>query len=178
MSRKSTQVALGGMFSALCVSLMFMTGLIPFGTYAIPMLAGAMLIPVVVELGKKAAVMVYVSVGILSIFVAADKEAAMMFLVFFGYYPILKQPLECLPNRVLEYLMKFLVFNASVVGGFAFVFYVLGMQEILEGLEDFGRYTAAILLAFGNVVFYLYDVALTRYYTLYVWWFRPRILRR
>ena len=94
MSGKSTQIALGGMFSALCVSLMFMTGLAPFATYAIPMLAGAMLIPVVVELGPKTAVMVYISVGIISIFVAADKEAAMMFLVFFGYYPILKQKLE------------------------------------------------------------------------------------
>ena len=178
MSGKSTQIALGGMFSALCVALMFMTGLAPFATYAIPMLAGAMLIPVVVELGPKTAVMVYLSVGIISIFVAADKEAAMMFLVFFCYYPILKQRLERLPGRILEYFVKIFIFNASVVGGFAFVFYVLGMKELLEGLGDFGRYTALILLAMGNVIFVIYDVALTRHYTLYIRWFRPRILRR
>ena len=178
MSGKSTQIALGGMFSALCVALMFMTGLVPFATYAIPMLAGAMLIPVVVELGPKTAVMVYLSVGIISIFVAADKEAAMMFLVFFGYYPILKHRLERLPGRSLEYAAKLLIFNVSMIGGFAFVFYVLGINEILAGLEDFGTYAAYLLMGVGNIIFIFYDMALTRHYTLYICWFRPHFLRR
>lgn len=178
MSGKSTQVALGGMFSALCVTLMFMTGLIPFATYAIPMLAGSMLIPVVVELGPKAALMVYASVCFVSVFVVADKEAAMMFIVFFGYYPILKQKLERLPGRLLQYVVKLLIFNASIVGGFAFAIYVLGLQELLEGMGDFGKYSVYLLLAAGNVIFFIYDIALTQYYTLYVRWFRPKILRR
>ena len=52
------------------------------------------------------------------------------------------------------------------------------MRELLDDLGDFGRYTALILLALGNVIFVIYDMALTRHYTLYIRWFRPRILRR
>lgn len=178
MSKKSTQIALGGMFSALSVTMMFMTGLIPFATYAIPMLAGAMLIPVLVELGTGSALMVYASVSFLSLFVVVDKEAAMMFIVFFGYYPIVKHKLEQIPLRTLEYLIKLVLFNGAVIAGFSFLIYVLGMEEMLAEMSDLGKYAAIVMLGIGNVVFLIYDFALTRYYTLYVNWFKPHFLRR
>ena len=62
MSHKNRQIAMGGIFSALCIVLMFFAGVIPFGTFFLPMVAGAMLLPVVVELGCKPALAAYVSV--------------------------------------------------------------------------------------------------------------------
>ena len=53
--KKSTQVALGGLSSALCLLLMFMTGLIPFSSYIFPALAGIVLISVREENGLKTA---------------------------------------------------------------------------------------------------------------------------
>ena len=88
-ARKSTQVALGGMSSALCLLLMFMTGLIPFGTFALPAMAGIVLIVVVVEMGRSTAALVYGAVSLLSLFMCPDKEAAMMFIGFFGCYPVI-----------------------------------------------------------------------------------------
>ena len=38
--KKSEQVALCGVVAALCTLLMFMTGMFPFSTYALPALAG------------------------------------------------------------------------------------------------------------------------------------------
>ena len=43
MGKKSTQVALGGLAAALCTLLMFLTGMIPFATYALPAAAGIVL---------------------------------------------------------------------------------------------------------------------------------------
>ena len=83
--RKSTQVAVGGLSSALCLLLMFMTGMIPFATFALPSLAGILLIVVVVENGIQTATLVYAAVSILSLFMCPDKEAAMMFICFFGF---------------------------------------------------------------------------------------------
>ena len=40
MKHKSTQVAVGGMASGLCLLLMFMTGMVPFSEYAFPAFAG------------------------------------------------------------------------------------------------------------------------------------------
>ena len=72
--RKSTQVAVGGLSSALCLLLMFMTGMIPFATFALPSLAGILLIVVVVENGIQTATLGYASVSILSLFMCPDKE--------------------------------------------------------------------------------------------------------
>lgn len=178
MSKKSTQIAIGGVFSALCLMLMFMTGLVPFATYALPAIAGAMLIAVVVENGRKTAVLVYSSVSLLSLFIVPDREAAMMFIVFFGYYPIIKQPLERIRLRPLLLVVKLALFNVTIVGGFLFVIYVLGMAELMSGMGDFGKYSAQILLGAGNVVFLLYDYVLAKYTEIYIHWFKPTFLRR
>ncbi|MDR2909252.1 MAG: hypothetical protein LBU86_05170 [Oscillospiraceae bacterium] len=178
MKKKSTQVAMGGMFSALCVTLMFFTGIVPFATYALPMLAGAFLIPIVVELGGGTAVTVYASVAFLSAFVVADKEAAMLFIVFFGHYPILRRSLERLRPGALRLMVKLAVFNVTVVGGFLFTAHILGVAEILGGFGDLGGYTMPALLLIANIFFLVYDRALVRYYSLYIYRFRPRFLRR
>ena len=99
---------MGGIASALCLLLMMLT-IIPIATYTMPALAGMVLI--VVENGYSTAWMVYAAVGFLSLFICPDKEAAMLFVGFFGYYPILKGKLEKIKKRSMEYLSKFSIFN-------------------------------------------------------------------
>lgn len=169
---------MGGIFSALCVVLMFFTGIIPFGTFFLPMAAGAMLLPIVVELGHKPAAAAYVSVSLLCLLTVPDRQAVMVFVAFFGYYPLAKQKLEMLPHRVIEYLCKLLLFNAGMAGGLAVMAYLLGVTQVLQGMGDFGRYTSAIFLIVGNIMFVLYDIALTKYYTLYIRRLRHKILRK
>lgn len=178
MPRKSTQVALGGICSSLCVLLMFMTGLIPFATYAIPMLAGALLIPVVVENGAKTAALVYISVSVLSFFLVGDREAFLLFTALFGYYPILKRVLERLRPPPVSILVKLAIFNAAVILSYSATVYLFGMAGVMEDMGDLGRYGLLGLLAVGNVLFLLYDYLLTRYMNIYIKWFRPRFLRR
>jgi len=173
---KSSQIALGGAFSALCVVLMFLTGVIPFAMLALPALAGAMLIAVVVEIGAKTALMVYASVSLLSAFIIADRSAALAFIFFFGYYPILKSKLERIRLRVFEIAAKLAIFNLSAVAAYQIAICVMGMQEALEQMM-FGQYGPLIMLALGNVVFILYDLALTRYASVYMHRLRKRFLR-
>ena len=93
MLKKSSQVALGGVVASLCILLMLMTGFFPFLTYAAPAAAGFLLIAVIVDCGYRWAMLVYLVVALLSIFVVPDKQAAMIF-VFLGYYPVLKDYLD------------------------------------------------------------------------------------
>ena len=51
MKHKSSQVAIGGMASGLCLLLMFLTVMIPFSEYACPTFAGLVLIAVAEEMG-------------------------------------------------------------------------------------------------------------------------------
>lgn len=92
--------------------------------------------------------------------VVADKEAAMMYAAFFGYYPVIKSFLESKLPRVFEWIVKFLIFNAAMVLAYLVIIFVFGMP--LDEMEEFGRYAVPILLGMGNVVFFVYDIALTR----------------
>lgn len=156
---KSVRVAFCGIITALCTVLMFMTSLIPTATYALPALSGVLLIAVVVELGAGWAWPVYVAVSILSLLLAGDKEAAMLFVLFFGYYPILKAAIEKIPRKSICYLLKFAVFNASMVIAFLLSIWVLGVPQ--ESFTLFGVYLPFVFLIIGNLVFLLYDYAVS-----------------
>lgn len=178
MNRKSTTVAIGGVSSALCLIMMFMTGVFPFATFALPAMAGMILISVVVENGYKVATTVYVAVSILSLFISPDKEAAMIFVGFFGYYPIIKGKIDKIKNKIIKIATKFAIFNTAVIVVYTILINFLGLTEMLEQLPLFGEYTILAMLCMGNIVFAVYDLALTRMAVAYIYWFRPKILRR
>jgi hypothetical protein len=163
---KSSKTALGGIIAALSVVLMFLTSVIPALTYAVPAAAGLLLLIMVIEIDKKWATVVYVSVSILSALLIADKEAATMYIAFFGYYPIIKQPVEKHLNKYIGWIIKMLIFNASIIASYLLLIYVFNLS-----LDDFGEFTKIglilIYLAF-NVVFVIYDIALTRLITAYL----------
>ena len=87
--KNSTKTAIGGIIAALSIVLMLLTSAIPTLTYAIPAIAGLLLVIIVIEVNKKWAFGVYFVVGVLSMLLVADKEAAVMYVMFFGYYPII-----------------------------------------------------------------------------------------
>lgn len=176
--KKSSQVALCGMIASLCVIFMFLTGVFPFMTYAIPALAGILMIAIVVECGAKWALLVYLAVSFLSVIVTPDRTAALMFIAFFGFYPILKSYIEQTKSRVVEYLVKFGIFNVCVVGAYLVVIYIFRLDQILEEFGMFGQYSVLALWLLGNITFFVYDIATTRLISAYVNWFRPKILRR
>lgn len=178
MVRKSSQVAMGGLAAALCLLLMFMTGMIPFATYALPALAGVVLIAVVAENGFKTALVVYAAVSLLSLAVVPDREAALMFIFFFGYYPAVKELIEKLRFAPVRLVIKYLLFNVSMIVAYWVVIHVLGIAEILESFGDFGKYSPYVILALGNVVFAVYDYALTNLIYVYHNWFRVKFLGR
>ena len=175
--KKSTQVAIGGLASALCLLMMFMTGLIPFSTYCFPSMAGIVLIAVAEENGNKTAFMVFVVTSFLALLIVPDREAVMLFIMLMGYYPMLKPVLERLP-RLFALAAKLLLFNCVVVAYYYVMLFVFGIPDMLEGWGDFGRYTIVVILGLVNFTFLMYDFLLTQMLRIYRFWFRPKILRK
>lgn len=164
--------------AALCTVLLFMTGLFPFSTYALPALAGLLMVAVAAETGPRWAFTLYVAVSILSFLMTPDKEAMLMFVMFFGHYPITKFQLEKLKWKPLVFVLKFLCFNACVVIGYLIILYIFRIPDILTEFGDFGKYSVLVMLALGNLLFVVYDFALTQITRTYLFWFRPKFLRR
>ena len=106
---------MGGIVAALSLVLMISVAIIPFLTYALPAVAGALIIFIVVEIDRKWAFGVYSAVAILSMLLVPEKEVAVMYLAFFGYYPILKSLIEAKIPTALGWVIKLLSFISTMV---------------------------------------------------------------
>ncbi len=172
--KNTSRVALGGVFGALSLLTLLLT-VFPFATYALPPLAGIMLIPIVIEYGKKWAFLTYASVSLLALLLVPDTEAKLLFIAFFGYYPIIKAVLESFRSRVWEWVAKLGIFNGTVVVSYVVLAsFGLPLEEFrIEGVALPLTAFLALFLLVGNVIFVLYDIGITRSLPLYFVRIRP-----
>lgn len=172
------KVSLGGIISAVCLFLMFCTGMFPMLDYTIPAFAGFLMVIMIVETGAKWAFVTYASVSVLCFIMTPNYEASLLFILFMGYYPILKFYLDRLKSKVLSWLIKYAVFNVAIVL-FYFIFqFLITSVDLTEDMGVFGKYAVPVLLLGANVFFLIYDTLLGQLIDLYVNWFRKKILRR
>lgn len=174
MKKLSFQIALGGIISALCVVMMFSVGLFPVLVYVFPMLSSLLIFILQYECGTKTALTSYVSVALLSVILSPDKESALIFTAYFGYYPIMNTYIERLKSSVLRWVIRLAVFNTAMIVSYL----ILTKLFVAVTLDDFGRWTAPILLASGNVLAILYDYALRNISQLYVKKLRKSFFKR
>ena len=172
MNNTAAKTALGGLMTALTVVILMPTAL-EFFVYALPAAAALLTMLAVMELGKGWAFGIFAGASAISLLVLPNKEAAVIYAAFFGYYPIVKAVLESKLRRVPEWIAKFLVFNVSMLGAYFVLFKVFGIPlEQLTGSEGqtgfFAKYAALLLLLSGNIIFPFYDICLTRYASLYL----------
>mgnify|MGYP007047903890 CR=1 FL=1 len=175
MSRSSGRIALCGITAALSLLFLLLTAL-PVTEMALPALAGVVLIPVVIELGRRAGLLTYVAVSLLALLVVPSLEGKALYVAFFGYYPIVKALLESRrPPRALEWTLKLLVFNLATVTTYwlLLTFFALPAETFTIG----GVSLPWVFLLLGNGVFVLYDWGLSRLITAYIVHWQPRVHR-
>lgn len=160
MKKKTFLTALCGLLTAISVVLMLSTYIIPVFTYVSPMLAGAVIAFTSCVSDKKWALGVYFAVSAVSLIILADKEAALIYIALFGYYPLLKPVLER-HKKLLSIVLKLLLFNTAAVLTALCGIYVFSVSP--EEYTSLGKFAVPILLALANTALFLYDFALTKY---------------
>lgn len=172
--KESSKIAFCGLMVALSVALMLTGGLIPVATYCAPMAGGILLLPIMLEYGKKAAWTAYAAVSLITLLLGADKEAA-FFYIFLGYYPLLKWEIERIKNKRLRLPCKLLVFNLSIVIMYLILGFLFNMQAIIEEFTQMGSVLLVIFLLMMNACLLLYDRLLFPLIYLYVNKIKPRL---
>ena len=122
----------------------------------------------VIELRGKYPYLVYLTTATLSLLLLPSKTPALLYALFAGYYPMLKAVLEKRFSRPVSWLFKILVFNAALA------LIVLGSVKLLWLGELVWQPWYVLVFPLGTAVFCLYDVALTRLITVYLWRWRGR----
>ena len=153
------QIAFGGVFAALALVIMNLGSLIPVATYVCPMLCMLILAFVTKMCGNRIGWAWYGAVAILSCLMAPDKEAAAVF-VFLGFYPILKPRFDRMRFPIIP---KLLFFNVLILVMYWLLLKLLGMDQIAAEFAEMGKVLTPVMLVMGNLVFYMTDVALSRF---------------
>lgn len=155
MKKQTMQVAFSAVVAALSTVIMAMAGVIPVATVALPALSGLCVIPVVYEFGVRWGFGVFAVVSVLSFFLVADREAALMYVVFFGYYPVLFAFFGRIKKLWLRVMVKVLVFNTAMVLETLAALFVLGIPY--EALFFGGVWGILLMLVLLNLLLFIYD---------------------
>lgn len=171
-NKQARGAALGGMLAALSLVLLLLTGVFPFAELVLPAIAGVLLVVAVLELDVRWAWGIFAAVCILGLLLCPNKDAAIYYLFFFGHYPLLKNHIEHLHSKVLQWIVKLPLFNACAILAYLLIAKLFGVPD------DVGRYGYPLLLALMNAAFVLYDIALSRLIATYVFRLRRMFRRR
>ncbi len=169
--KNTNKVTLSALMAALAVVLM-LTAYFPYLTYAIPAFAGLTIMVVLIETNAKWAFSAYLTSAVIT-FLLCEKEAMLMYVFLFGFYPILKSLIEKINKPLIEWPIKFIILNASVIFVYSVMAKLFGIS--MTDMGDFGKYTVYILLIVANAVFIVYDFMLSKMSVFYIYKLHPKI---
>ena len=147
--KDTRRLAAGAMMAAVCVIIMLLGAVIDLGTYAAALLAGVAMIPYGQKYGRKYQLMVFAASAALSFMLVPNIEQNLMYLGFYGWYPVLRPSLQKLPGAA-KYAAKLIVFNVCFISVEALVMLVL-VPEAMGSVLFF------IFIVTANVTFFAYD---------------------
>ena len=153
---KASQVALGGMLTAVAVVIMIMGSLIPVNTYVCPMLCILLNRVILSSCGQRIGWCYYAAVTILSLLMAPDREAAMVY-AFLGFYPMVKPRMDRIRPRALGITAKILLFTLAGCCAYGLMIWLMGMEALLAEFREMGVVVTVLMLFAWNVLFLMVD---------------------
>lgn len=175
MREQSRKVALCGVLCGLAVVVLLLGGLFSLAVYCAPLLAMAVLLPVLEEYGPGTAGAAYGAVAILALLLVPDRETALVY-VFFGWYPLLRPRIAALPSLSVRLVCRLGVCGLSMFLLYGVTIRLLGLTAVTEELG--GGWLTAALAVMGCAVFLLLDLALGRLTVLWRRKLRRRFFRK
>ena len=165
---KTRRIAVSSVLSALGVVMLYLGSMVEVLDISMAVIASLICVFAVIEYGKGYPWLIFTVTALLSLLLLPNKTPAAMYAVFFGFYPIIKEKLERLP-RVISWVLKEIIFNVAFAVMAVLVMFVFAMGNIEIDLP----YIIGIVFL-GELTFVLYDIAMTRLISLYIFKLRKR----
>ena len=164
-TNRTKKIAFSAIVTALAVVFLYVGALFDVLDLSAAALASICVLWIMVEFGARWALAVYAGASILALLLLPAKLPAVLFVGLFGYYPPLKAFYERKLHGILQWVAKLLTLNAAV-----FVMILVVRYVAAEAL-----WFEVLLLVTANIVFVIYDIALTRLMRAYVLVWRKRL---
>lgn len=164
--KRTKKITYAALFSALGVVILLLASVMQMADIAVSMLASAIIMLALIELGQSFAIMIYLATSLLSLLFLPHKFIAAVYLAFSGLYPILKRHFDA-RGKVLSVVFKVIYFNGALVAALLaakFFFSLEADQGVLAFLDPWVYLGLYFVIA--NIAFWLFDTVLRRM-TLY-----------
>ena len=156
------RIALGAVFSALGLLLLYAASVTPSGQLGMTAAAGIFPAAALISGEGPAGWLCFAATGILAFFLIPDKGCALLYLIFFGFYPVLKHYIEKLKKLPLEWFFKLVVCN-GVLAVFWFLLRAVLLKQLPAVFDSLWLFWIA-----GNLSFVLYDLGFSRLMSFYL----------
>ena len=160
--RGAGRVALVGVLAGMSLVFLYLSSLSPTAQLGIVAIAGLFPAGAVVSAGLGAGFFCYGAAGLLGLLLLPDKANALLYLIFFGLWPMVKSLLERLRSRAAEWIAKLAVFNAALT----LCYVVLG--ELFLPFLPKALTAVWMVYAAGNAAFVVYDIGFSKLIAFYV----------
>lgn len=166
-SGKTKKIALNGILGAIAAICLLLASIMPTSRISLYALSSFFVSVVIIESGAGAGWLFYAATSLLSFIIIPNKLGIVPYALFFGTYGIIKFYIERLDSIVLEYILKFVFFNACLAAAYWAV-------RDLFGFAVTSKLPWWVLIIALEVVFFIYDYV----YTLFVGYYRERLRQK
>ena len=150
-------VAYTALLAALSLVILYGSCLVPTGRAGVVGLAGLLPAAAVIS-----GVLCYAGTGILAFLLLPDKGNALLYLLFFGLYPLVKYSIERIRRLTLELVLKLAFFN-----GMLSVFWFV-LRTIFLSAIPLSTQSLPLLYLGGSAVFLMYDFGFSKLIAFYI----------
>ncbi len=169
-ARKSTKrLTVSAMISALSVTLLYLGSFIEVLDITMAVIASLFSAVMVIEYGKGAPWSVFLVTSTLSLILLPQKLPALMYALFFGYYPIIKEYVEKTRSKLLSWAIKLVIFAFATA-----LLLLLSKLFVAEVDMPAGTFMTVAFVVLSALMLILYDLALTRMISYYIFRLRQR----
>ena len=161
MRNSTKKITLTAAFTALSVVFLYVASISPTGHLGIIAVASLFGIAATVEAGIGGGAAVYIAASAISFFLLPNKNTALIYIVFFGLYPLIKAIAEKQRSRAVEWLIKLAAMNASLA------VLIFALSALVFDISLFmGSYPVLFLAV--NAVFLVFDFGATKLTAYYI----------
>lgn len=165
MNRTSGQagrIAITAMLTALSLVFLYASVLLPTGQMGVVAVAGLLPAAAVVSCGLVSGVLCWVATGLLGLLMLPGKGNALLYVIFFGLYPLVKCLIERRKQLLTEYVLKLVFFNVVLT-----IFW-FGLRTVFLAALPLPSQAIWFVYLAGNAAFLVYDFGFTKLIAFYV----------
>lgn len=169
MNRRSEKKGIAGLITsaaipgALSLLLLYAACLFPTGQWGWTAVAGLGPLAVVASVGVKSGLLCWGGVSVLALLLLPNKFCALLFVLLFGIYPVIKSEAERMKQQAFGWVLKLAVFNLSIT----VLWFAMGAL-IAASLPQILVDNRVLFYCAGSIVFVVYDLGLTKLIQFYL----------